>query len=330
MPRVVFSISAGGKDVTANISPILTSMTVTDVEGFQSDNLQLVLDDVDGAIDPPTTGVILNPIGGYEGRIRDFGLFSVDSVTYSGWPQQVTISAQSTIAKAMSKQKDPKSYPRKKFPTYGDIFADVAKAIGLPLAISDAIRSLPNPGEFQAEEDGREFLTRIGEKLAASVTAKAGRLVVVKKGAGQSASGASLPIITIRRGVNLLSYSMTEKDEPKYSEVEATHYDRAKNERKTVKEPTGLEGPKFALRAPQKDEADAKQAAKARAEDLKRAQAEASFTIDGDPFAMAEAIARVVGVRRRVDRDWKVKQATHTFSGSAAYTTELQCEVPLK
>ncbi len=328
MPQVVFSISAGGVDVTENLRNILISMTVTDSEGLEADTLNLVIDDVDGSVEPPTRGVILNARGGYAGMIRDFGLFSVDSVGYTGWPQQITISAQSLAAKELAKQKEPKSFPKKDFPTYGDVFKAVAKAVSLPVVMAARIAQVPNHFEAQAEESAMEFLTRIGETLNASVTIKSGRIVVMDKGSGVGAGGSVLETIKVRRPGNLLSYSVGEKDEPRYGEVETTTYDRTKNERKSVIATTGLEGPTFRVRAPFQTEEDAKRAAEAKTKELIRAQADASFTIDGDPFAQAEAFADVRGVRSRVDGLWKVKTATHNFSGSAAYTTDLQCEVP--
>ena len=301
------------------------TMTITDGAGLSSDTLQLVLDDVGGMTVPPRTGAILRPIAGYVGRTRDFGLYSVDSVVYSGWPQKITIDAKSVAAKSMAKQREPKAYPRTQFPTYGDIFQDVAQRIGYPLQISAEIKSKPNDYEAQADENSLEFTIRIGKKLNATVAVKSGYLVVVARGSGQSAGGAALDRVKVSPGLNLLSYTVTEKDEPKHSEVEATYYDRAKNKREVVTVQTGMEGPKFLMRIPFQNEAEAKEAAEARAKDLLRSQADATFEIDGDPFAQAEAWADASGVRARVDGEWWVKTATHNFSASSPYTVSLQC-----
>lgn len=325
MPAPFFSISADGLDVTQNFMGANMTMTITDGAGLKSDTLQVVLDDLGGMTVAPRTGAVLRPVAGYVGRARDFGLYSVDSVVYSGWPQKITIDATSVAAKSMAKQREPKAYPKKEFPTYGDIFEDVAKRIGYPLQISAEIKSKANDYEAQADEDSLEFTTRIGEKLDATVSFKSGFLVVVKRGAGQSASGASLDRIVVAAGFNLLSYTVTEKDEPKHKSVEATYYDRAKNKREIVTVQTGMQGPKFLLRTPYQSEAEAKEAAEAHAKDLLRSQADATFEIDGDPFAQAEAWADVSGVRTRVDGEWWVKTATHNFSASSPCTVSLQC-----
>lgn len=325
MPVPKFSISANGVDITNRLAGSGVSMTITDNVGSKADTLTLVLDDVDGSIAAPKTGAVLNPVGGYEGRMRDFGQFSVDSVVFSGWPQQITIQAKSVAAKSLAKQRDPKAYPQKEFATYGDIFADVAGRVGLSLSISDSIKATVNVYEAQTEESSLEFMTRIGDKLNASVTVKAGRVVVVARGEGVSASGSALPIVKVARGVNLLSYSVTEKDEPKHSTVEASYYDRKKNKKETVEESTGLDGPKFCIRTPHQGKDEAKRAAKAQAKRLVRDTREATFDINGEPFAQAEAKAAVSGCRSNVDGTWSIKTVTHNFSASGAYTTSLAC-----
>ncbi|MBB4092475.1 late control protein D [Ochrobactrum pecoris] len=305
-------------------------MTITDGVGTRSDTLSIVLDDIDGSIAAPKTGAVLNPIGGYEGQMRDFGLFSVDSVVFTGWPQQIQIQAKSVAAKSLTKQREPKAYPKKDFPTYGDIFADIAGRVGLSLSISDGIKATVNVYEAQTEESSVEFMTRIGEKLNASVSVKAGHVAVVARGDGKSATGAFLPDIIVARGKNLLSYSVTEKDEPKHSKVEASYYDRKKNKKETVEVSTGLEGPTFSIRVPLQDKDEAERRADSEAKKLQRSAAEASFEINGEPFAQAGANVIASGCRSNVDGAWLAETVTHNFSASGAYKTSISCKKPNK
>ncbi|MCM0751603.1 hypothetical protein DEA98_10395 [Brucella pseudogrignonensis] len=80
MPVPKFSISANGVDITGRIAGSGVTMTITDGVGTKSDTMSIVISDVDGSVAAPKTGAILNPVGGYEGQMRDFGQFSVDSV----------------------------------------------------------------------------------------------------------------------------------------------------------------------------------------------------------------------------------------------------------
>lgn len=64
------------------------------------------------------------------------------------------------------------------------------------------------------------------------------------------------------------------------------------------------------------------------ARELTRAQAEATFVVEGEPFAQVEAHVTANGCRSLVDGPWRVKTVTHSFSAGGPYTTSLQCDVP--
>lgn len=326
MPVPFFTIAADGVDVTGNLMGAgLISMVITDGEGMRADTLQIEIDNVDASVIGPRTGVVLNPQGGYKDRMRDFGLFTVDSVVYTGWPQRISVQAKSVAAKSLAKQREPKSYPPDDYPTYGDILESIAGRLGLKLTMPEALRNLSNSFEAQVDENGMEFISRIAEKINATITPKAGQLVAVEKGAGKGASGGLLDRVMVAPKLNLLSYSVSRTDEPKHSEVEATYYDRAKNKREIVTQSTKTDGPKFLLRTPFQNKDEAERAAMAQARELERKQSEGTFEIDGDPFAQAEAWAQVTGVHPEVDGLWRIRTATHTFSAMGPYTTSLAC-----
>lgn len=328
MPNPIFRIYADGVDVTGKIQGAGIALSINDGEGLQADTAQIIIDNATGTVIPPRKGATLRIVGGYEGRMRDFGLFIVDGRSFTGFPRRIEINAKSVEATKLAKQREPKAYPAKDFPTYGDIFSHIASTIGVTLQISASIKALKNAYEVQSEEDGLEFTTRIGEKLNASVTVKAGNLVVTEKGSGKSASGATLDRIQIAAGLNLLSFSVNDSDETKHSDVEATFFDRDKNERSTVKVGTTMDGPKFLIRTPFQDKAEAEQAAKAKSKELTRMQGSASFTIDGEPFAQAEAWAEVSGCGPGVDGEWRVSTVSHNFTSDAPYTCTIQSDVP--
>lgn len=328
MPAPRFYVSANGVDITGRLAGSGMDLTITDNSGAESDSLSISIDDVDGSVVAPKTGAVLRVVGGYEGRLRDFGLYSVDSVVFSGWPQQIQIEASAVEIKTLAKQRDPKAYPEKDFPTYGDVFSDLASRVGLSLQMSGELRGIPNEYEAQTEESSLEFMIRIGEKLDASVTVKSGNLVVIPKGDGLSVSGSPLPDVVVARGVNLLAYEAAERDDTEHSTIEATYFDRDGNRRETLEVSTGLGGPSFVIRSPQASRESAQLVAEAQAKKLERGTREASFEIDGEPFAQAEAIAVVRGCRTNVDGRWSIETATHNFSATGAYTTSLTCKKP--
>ncbi|SCM79999.1 conserved hypothetical protein [uncultured Pleomorphomonas sp.] len=328
MKTPVFYIKANGVDITDKLLGLGATMTVTDNEGLTADRVDIDIDDKDGRVERPKAGAILQVIGGYKGRLRDFGRFSVDAVTLDGWPQGAKVSAQSVAAKSLAKQRQTLAFKPADFPNYGAILRHIAGMVGVEPALHAAIAQIENLYEAMADEDGIQFLLRLCDKLGATISIKDQRLVAVPKGGGQSASGNSLGSVAVTRPGNLISYSVTWSDDKAYSSVVASHYDRGKNEKKLVSETTGLDGPVWNIREPYENETVAKRAAKAKAADLRRAQASATFGIDGDPFALAEATAVVSGARADVDGKWRIKSATHSFSATGPYTTSLSCDVP--
>lgn len=329
MPRPFFRVSAGGVDITSKIAGRGISLSITDGVGLESDTISLEIDDQDGVIAPPRTGVVLNVVGGYEdGAQRDFGDFKVDNVSLSGYPQKIAISAAAVDAKGNPKRKAVKDFQVADFPTYGDIYKHLAGQMGLSLSISGELKGKTNPFEFQSEESELRFATRLGEKIGAAVTVKGNRLVVLKRGAGETAGGQPIPTIVVKPGFNLLSYTVTLKDKPKHSDVKATWFDRKKVERKEVSVSIGSDGPSFLITEPFQNEAEAKNAAAAQAKNLQRGEGSASFEIDGDPSARAEAFVQASGIRSLVDGLWRATTVTHEFSSTAAYKTSIECESP--
>ena len=323
-----FQILQGSRDVTAIVGQRNISLSLTDGVGMDADSVTYEIDDQDGLIAPPRTGVKITIIGGYVGNTRNFGEFIVDQVTLRGYPQLIAVSAQSVGAKTEAKQKRSKSYDKTEYPTYRDIYAEIAGRAGLQLAISSEIGSASNQYEAQTEENDLEFATRIGMKLDAHVSAKNGRLIAIKRGAGESASGKSLGGKVIRGGVNLIAYSANVKDTPKHTKVKSTYFDRQKAKKESVEVSSGDEGPEFLIREPFPTKEDAQKAAEAKAKELKRIEGQADFTVVGDPFLMAEEIITVENVRPLVDGEWRATNVTHNWSGADAYVNELSCEKP--
>jgi uncharacterized protein len=328
MSMPAFKISVGGVDVGSRTAGGGISLAITDGVGVNSDTAEISIDDQDGSVAVPSTGVEMSISGGYEGQMRDFGIFVVDQVSLEGYPQRINISAQSAGAKTALKQRRTKAYKQQDYPTYQKIFSEIAGRNGLKLSISSEIGSKSVEYEGQAEEDDSAFLTRLGAKLDAAVSIKNKRLIAVKRGKGQSAGGQELPPIVIRKPGNLLTYSVALKDKPKHKNVKAHWFDRKKVKHEEVTASAGTDGPDFVLRTPFQSEGEARDAAEAKGKELARSESTATFSIDGEPSASAEAIVTVSGVRARVNGRWRATSVSHNWSSGGPYTTEVQCELP--
>ena len=67
-PRNAYRLTIDGKDITTRVRPILSSLTISDRQRGEADELQIVLDDHDGKID---TWDLLNESGQVVRRAHD-------------------------------------------------------------------------------------------------------------------------------------------------------------------------------------------------------------------------------------------------------------------
>lgn len=325
--RPFFQIIQGETDVTSRVGQGNISLNINDGVGFNSDTMDYEISDEDGIIAEPRTGVDVKIRGGYLERApRDFGTYTIDEVVLKGWPQIIAVNGQSKGAKNATKETRTKSYKTKDTATYGDLIDLVAKRNNLTGKLDPSIAKMKLEYEAQTEEDDMQFLTRLGNNIGFSVTVKDKNLIVAKRGFGRSTSGLLLPEIQVIFGVNVISYSVSRKDRPRYSKVKATWFDRDKVKRNEVDAASSSEGPEFTIRTPFKTEEEAVKAARSKADDLKRSGATAEFVITGDEQARAEAFVRVEGIRSLVDGEWRATTVGHSFG--SGYTTTISCELP--
>lgn len=326
-PFFQITLSATGADISAGLSSVNISLTINETAGGESDTVTIVVDDKDGGFGEPEVGTKIQVVAGYDdGNHRDFGVFSIEEVTDEGWPSKISISARSVDVMGPAKAQKTQGFPKKDYPTYGDVFGKVAADAGLSLAIAPAIASKANEYVGQSGEDPVSFATRIGEKLNAAVCVKSGRLVVAEKRSGQSISGTPLTTINVVNGLNALTYSRSRHGKTEYSSVKATWMDRKDPKMKEVTSSTGKNGPEFLIRTSKQNEEDAQSEADAKAKELAAGQETATFSINGEPSATAGAPVKVEGIKSTIDGEWISKSVTHEFQSDAPYTTSVECE----
>src|SRR5689334_4403853 len=95
-PQPSYRIQLGDRDITPTVDARLISLSLTECRGGEADQLDLCLDDSDGALAIPAKGATLTlAIGWVGGGLVDKGSFIVDEAEHSGAPDQVTIRARS-------------------------------------------------------------------------------------------------------------------------------------------------------------------------------------------------------------------------------------------
>ena len=320
-----YRILADQRNVTAAIRDRLLSLTLTDEAGYQSDTVELRLDDRDGKIALPRKGVRLEVLLGYEETgLAEMGVYAVDEVELSGPPDTLTIRAKAADMRSTLKQQKTRSWHDT---TLDQVLATIASEHGLEPKMPPPPPTIHLPHLDQTNESDLHFLTRLGQQYDHVAKPAGGYLLFVPRGEAKAASGRAVPPATIHRS-QTSDHRVTLADRGKHRAVVAHWQDVAAG--KQVAEHAGEGEPVYTLRHTYPTAEEARAAAQAKLKSLTRGQATISLTlIPGNPILAAEAKLTLSGFRTGVDGEWVATQVTHDLSDSG-YTSRVEAETPTK
>ena len=321
-------ITANNKPLNELISSRIISVTVTDNRANEADELSIVLDDSDGALELPKRGVKLNCKMGYLGEdIHDKGDFVVDETEWSGTPDLITVKASSANFKSKIKEAKSKSYHRKKF---GEIASEVAKNHELTLVMTADLKAINLAHVDQTNESDLNLLQRLAKQNGAEMAVKKDRLLIFKAGSAKTASGKDLPAITLTRNDGD-QFRYSEQDhESDHTGVSASYQDTGKAKRE--KAVAGDKGKVKHLKGTFANKEEAERASKAKMAEIKRQMAKFSITTaHGIPEISTESPVKLDSFKTEIDKlKWIVEKATHSYAKSGGLTTQLELESNLK
>ncbi|TBM25678.1 phage late control D family protein [Hafnia paralvei] len=345
-----FSLMMEGKDITANIEKRLMSLTLTDNRGFEADQLDIELDDADGALALPRRGVVLVLSLGWKGQaLTPKGRFVVDEIEHFGAPDKLTLRARSADFRDTLNIQREASYHDK---TLGDIVKTIAKRNKLNVAMDSALEKVKIPHVDQTNESDGSFLTRLAKQEGAMASVKGGKLLFIRQGQSRTASGKPIPAVTIMRGdgdqhrfgladrgaYTGVTASWLNTREPKKKEQVAVKRKRKPKSKAKPKEPEakqgdylmGTEGNVLVLGHTYANKGNAERAAKAAWQKLQRGVATFSIQLArGRAELYPEMPVKVQGFKAEIDAaDWLLTTVTHSLSGGG-YTTALELEVKI-
>lgn len=319
-------LTADNKPLNAIITSRIISVTVTDNRSGEADQLDIMLDDHDGALELPRRGVKINCKLGFAGEtLHDKGDFVVDGVEWSCVGDVITVRASSANFKSDIKTGKSKSYHRQ---TLGQVASSIAKAHDLKLVITDELSGIDLNHVDQTNESDINFLSRLAKQNGAELAIKKDRLLIFTAGTAKTASGKSLPAIIItRRKGDQGRYAEEDRDSD-HTGVAASYQDKSKAKREKAQ--VGKDGKVKQLKGTFANEASAKRAADAEMAKIQRQKATFSFTTAyGIPAISTESPVKLKGFKRQVDAlSWIVAKATHSYS-TTGLTTALELEASI-
>lgn len=321
-----FRIIIDGHDYTDRLTNRLISLTLRDLRGMEADTLALEIDDFDGLIQIPDKGAEISLQIGYEGALRDKGIFTVDNAGHSGPPDRISITAHAADFRGSLRTAKERSWHGK---TVGDMVADLAGEHDLAPAVSQAFQDMDIPHLDQTNESDANLLTRLAKRLDAIATVKDKKLLFLPKGRGKTASGNSLPTVTIRRSEGDQHHYEEPDRESNYSGVKTFQDDPETGQRKVFV--TGKDdGQIKTLRDPFPTADEAQSAGVGELGRTQRAAASMDLTLArGRPDLMPEQPAKLEGWKPKIcDWDWVIDEIEHRID-QQGYTSFLKLEVRL-
>lgn len=338
-PAPDYRITVDGADITAKVAPRLIDLTLTDNPGFEADQLDLALDDADGALAIPPRGAVVDVAIGWRGDgLTEKGTYVVDDVEHTGAPDRLTIRARSADLRGGLTAKREQSWHAT---TLGAVIQTIARRNKLDPVIAAELAGRAIAHLDQTDESDANLLTRMARDYDAIATVKAGRLVMLPNGRGLTASGQALLPVTITRASGD-SHRFAASDRGAYTGVRAHWHDTRAGAKDSVlvgsdkapDEPETTEpsaGSVKVMRHTYASKANAQRAATAEWQRLQRAVAEFSITLArGNPALIPELPAQVSGWKPEIDgADWIVKRCIHRLTTESLTTAiELQIRTP--
>lgn len=225
-------LTVDNKPLNELILKRIISVSLTDNRAKEADQLDIVLDDHDGKLELPKRGVKINCQLGFKGEaLVDKGDFIVDEVEWTGSPDTITIKASSANLRGEIKSGKSQSFHRK---TFGEIAQSIAKNNQLKLNMPSNLANIKIAHIDQTDESDLSFIQRLANRYGAEMAVKKEMLLIFVAGQGKTASGKTMPTITITRQDGD-QYRYNEEDpDGNYTGVTAYYYDKSQAKRKPV------------------------------------------------------------------------------------------------
>lgn len=324
----IIRLTANNEPLDTAIMARLMDVTVTDNKSGESDELTITLDDHDDLLAMPKRGVKLQCWMGYiDAGIHDMGIYTVDSVSWSGTPDKYTIKAKSADMKGSLKTTRSQSYHDR---TLGEIAKQVATRHELELAMAASLSTIDVGHIDQTDESDIHLLTRLCWQFGAVVNVKHGKLLIFQPYENKTVSGRSLTLTVVQRDKGDQFNFSIEDRQGDVDNVQASYQDKTKAKKVTVDTNKSGQKPKK-LKGNFKDEKTATAAAHAEKKRIEGEQAKFSINCAfGYPAITTESPIELQGFKQEIDGlKWTVDKATHSYSKSQGLTTSLDLTAPI-
>ncbi|CAI8709707.1 phage late control D family protein [Pseudomonas sp. P105] len=320
--KPTYRIVADGKDITALINDRLLSLRTSDKPGMDSDDFELRIDDRDQAVALPTRGAGIEVYLGYTGQaLTRLGRYTVDEIELSGPPDTMVIRGKASDMRGSGKTVRSGSWENVPLQ---QIVRDVAARNGWQPVCPVQTKV---PRVDQLNESDYNFITRLAKQYDCTAKLADGKLLVMPRQGGQTASGKNLSPVVLRRA-DLSRYQFRLGDRNTQKAVRTKHQDKKSGALKVVELenddlPNGLPAV-HTDRHIYPNKSAAEQAAKARLAAFNRSSAGVRLEMAGRTDVFAERSIIVQGIKPGLDGEYLAEAVEQLFT-SSGWTTTVEC-----
>lgn len=174
--KPVYELTIAGKNVTADISPFVASIEYTDRIQDESDDVNIVLNDISGIWQSdwyPQQGDTLTLQIGYAGNLLDCGLFQIDEIELTA--DTLTVKAIATSITDSLRTKNSKAYEKQ---TLKDIAKYIADKNKLKLTGDTSnLSSIKVSRKTQYNETDLAFLAKLCKQYSIIFSVRGNQLI---------------------------------------------------------------------------------------------------------------------------------------------------------
>lgn len=218
-PHGVYQVHINGRNVTADLTPFILSVTYTDYVEGEADTVDVRLEDTDGRFRGawyPTKGDAVMLKFGFVGeRLTDAGRFEIDEIELEGPPDVVVIKAIAAGVKTPHRTRQGRAYEEV---TLAAIAQRVAKRLKLQLV--GTIEPIAIRRVTQIHENDLTFLRRVAGEYGYAFNVKGSKMVFFKRAELRSAQA----VLSIDR-LDLTRYHLRDKIMGVVSETKVAYHD---------------------------------------------------------------------------------------------------------
>ncbi|MCA1776033.1 MAG: hypothetical protein LC676_10615 [Loktanella sp.] len=318
--RAAFDVIVEGNSIAAILTPLLTSLSVSDKAGTHSDTASIALDDTGGRIVLPKIGAKITILLGWQGEgIRPVFEGTVDEIRSSGsrgGGRTISITAKGLDTTGKAKEPQHRNFDNM---TVSDLLAKAGEHAGIKVRVDPALAGVVREYVEMRDESFAHLGERIAREIGGNFAIRGDEAIVSLRAAPYAA------FIRAEWGRNLHGWDITpDMGRPAFGAVGSRWYDMAAATWRTVVKDTPLDAVAgYWGRFTKPGEAEARDQTDSDAATTERDATEGSVTIEGDTGAIPDGLCVVVGTRPGVDGRYRIEAATHQLSRGGGFVTKL-------